>query len=141
MNSETVRQISNNLLTDDLNATPLDVEEHPYISDASYFFDKQQEHEHTIECRALKAWVEQQKEDRKLRKDYSKYLMWTFWAQLFIMYIVLFLIALGCFSLTNEQFIAFFVTVFAEITALVAIVTRYLFSNANSLNISDLFKK
>jgi len=100
------------------------------------YYDKRE-----IRFTILEHWEKQQNEERKLRTQYSNYLLYIFVAQLIIMYYILFLIIRGLVVLTDKQFFIIFVTVFFEITALVAIVTKYLFSNANALNISDLFKK
>jgi hypothetical protein len=56
------------------------------------------------------------------------------------MYLILIFLPLKLIILTNEQFFILFVAVFAEITTLVAIVTKYLFSKDNSLDISELVK-
>jgi len=102
-----------------------------------------QESIHTmgLKSEVLKVWEEQQKQERELRKEYSTQLMNIFWLQLIVMYILLFPVAFGFISLTDEQFSILFVSVLAEITALVTIVTKYLFSKDDALNISDLWAK
>jgi len=98
-------------------------------------------HAMEIKSEVLEVWVQQQNQERELRKDYSTQLMNIFWVQLIVMYLILFPTAFGIIPLTTEQFSILFVSVLVEIAALVTIVTKYLFSKEKTLDISDLWKR
>ena len=94
-----------------------------------------------IRIAILNDWREQQNHDREDRRTYLTYLLCVFILQLILMHGVLFLIAFGKIALTDIQFTMFFVSVLAEIVALVCVVTKYLFPDNKSINILELLQK
>ena len=76
----------------------------------------------------VKAWKDQQAQDRKLRQRYATWLISALGIQTLVVNVVF--ILLGCNVLEAEPWTArlFITSVFAEITALVLIVAKYLFA-------------
>jgi hypothetical protein len=76
----------------------------------------------------VKAWNDQQTQDRKLRERYAHWLMLAMAAQAVV--INLAFVLLGCGVLIVEPWTArvFIAAVFAEIAALVLLVVKYLFT-------------
>lgn len=84
---------------------------------------------HTI----LQIWAIQQSHERDLRKLYATALIIIIAVQVIFMILFFFLIGFRAFSISENQFSIFYVSVFGEITALILIVTKYLFpKDANS---------
>jgi len=76
----------------------------------------------------VKAWKEQQAQDRKMREHYATYLMAAMGAQALVVNVVF--VLMGCGVLSFEAWTAktFIMSVFAEIAAMVLIVVKYLFT-------------
>ena len=85
----------------------------------------------------VSAWKQQQEQDRKLRKLYANWLMCAMSAQVIAINIIFVLI--GCGILKYEQWTAntFVMATFAEISALVLLVVKYLFP-AGTEKVRDL---
>jgi hypothetical protein len=75
----------------------------------------------------VRAWKEQQAQERKLRDRYANLLIWGMGIQ--VLFINVIIILLGTNLITLEPWTArtFVVSVFAEITALVLVVVKFLF--------------
>ena len=86
----------------------------------------------------LKEWGKQQNEERKLRKLYSICFIVILSFQILAMNSVLILLASNVLNLDQNQFNVFFISMFGEITALVLIITRYLFNSKNGINILEI---
>jgi hypothetical protein len=86
----------------------------------------------------LKAWKDQQSQDRDLRARYANWLMLAMGAQILGVNIVY--VLMGC-ELQYDQWTAntFIMGVFAEIAALVLLVVKYLFTPASD-TLLDLIK-
>ena len=86
------------------------------------------------------AWKQQQEQDRKMRKIYATWLMIVMSCQ--IVGINTIFILIGCGVLTFDQWTTntFVVSVFAEISALVLLVVKYLFP-ATSDKVLDLIDR
>ena len=75
----------------------------------------------------VRAWKDQQAQDRKMRERYANLLLWGMGIQ--TAFVNLIVVLIGCKVLVLEQWTGqiFIVSVFAEIAALVLVVTKYLF--------------
>jgi hypothetical protein len=87
----------------------------------------------------LRAWKDQQAQDRKLRSRYATWLMIAMGIQMLVVNVVY--ILMGCGILSYEQWTAntFIMGVFAEVAALVLLIVKYLFTPASD-KILDLMK-
>jgi hypothetical protein len=76
----------------------------------------------------IKAWKDQQAQDRKMRERYANYLIFAMGLQALVMNVIF--VLMGCDALTFEPWTAriFIVSVFAEIASMVLIVVKYLFT-------------
>lgn len=76
----------------------------------------------------VKAWKDQQTQDRKMRARYASYLIMAMGVQTLVVNIIF--ILMGCGVLTFEPGTAktFFLSVFAEIASMVLLVVKYLFT-------------
>ena len=88
----------------------------------------------------VNAWKQQQDQDRKMRKLYATWLMIAMSTQVIGINVIFILI--GCGVLKFEQWTTntFLVSVFAEVSALVLLVVKYLFP-ATSDKILDLIDR
>jgi hypothetical protein len=75
----------------------------------------------------VKAWKDQQVQERKMRERYANLLIWGMGIQ--VVFVNVIVVLIGCKLLMFEPWTAqtFIVSVFAEITALVLVVVKYLF--------------
>lgn len=89
----------------------------------------------------VKAWKDQQTQDRKMRERYANYLILAMGLQAFVMNVIFVLI--GCGVLTFEPWTAktFIVSVFAELAAMVLIVVKYLFTPSSDRVLRFLSEK
>lgn len=87
----------------------------------------------------LRAWKDQQAQDRNLRSRYATWLMIAMGVQMVVINVVF--VLMGCSVLKFEQWTAntFIMGVFAEVAALVLLVVKYLFTPASD-KILDLMK-
>lgn len=74
-----------------------------------------------------KLFLRQKLQDQRLQIGFVIVLVGVFIWQLKTMHDVVYLVGRGEFMLTNTQFMSFFVSVFGEITILMAFMIRYLF--------------
>jgi len=88
----------------------------------------------------LNSWTIQQSEERKLRKLYAICFIFFLGIQLFTLITAFFLIGFQKISISDIQFSAFFISVFGEITALVLIITKYLFPQHDDIRILEQMK-
>jgi hypothetical protein len=88
----------------------------------------------------LNSWTIQQSAERKLRKLYAVCFIIFLGTQLFSLIISFFLIGLQRIIISDIQFSAFFISVFGEMTALVLIITKYLFPQHDDTRILELMK-
>lgn len=90
----------------------------------------------------VNAWKQQQDQDRKMRKMYANWLMGVMSVQVVAINVIFVLI--GCGVLKFEQWTAntFLTATFAEITALILLVVKYLFPATTDriLALIDRFK-
>jgi hypothetical protein len=90
----------------------------------------------------INAWKQQQTQDREIRRVYANWLMVVMSLQIVVINVIFILI--GCGLLKFEQWTAnvFITAVFAEISALVLLVVKYLFpATADKiLDLIDRFK-
>ena len=79
----------------------------------------------------VRAWKDQQAQDRQMRERYANLLIWGMGFQVLFVNVVV--VLLGCKVLVLEQWTAqtFIVSVFVEITALVFVVVKYLFRGSD----------
>jgi len=89
----------------------------------------------------VKAWKEQQAQDRKMREHYATYLMAAMGAQALVVNVVF--VLMGCGVLSFEAWTAktFIMSVFAEIAAMVLIVVKYLFTPSSEKVLQFLAEK
>ncbi len=89
----------------------------------------------------IKAWKDQQAQDRKMRERYANYLIFAMGLQALVMNVIFVLI--GCGALTFEPWTArtFIVSVFAEIASMVLIVVKYLFTPSSDKVLQFLSEK
>jgi hypothetical protein len=71
--------------------------------------------------------IAQKNQDRWNQVIFVKVLLWAFIGQIISMNLLAYAVACGKFTLTNIQFACFFVSVFGEITILMAFMIKYLF--------------
>lgn len=88
----------------------------------------------------LNSWTIQQSAERKLRKLYAVCFIIFLGTQLLSFIISFFLIGLKIITINDMQFSAFFISVLGEITALVLIITKYLFPQRDDTRILELMK-
>jgi len=88
----------------------------------------------------LNSWTIQQSAERKLRKLYAVCFIIFLGIQLFSLIISFFLIGLQRIIINDIQFSAFFISVLGEMTALVLIITKYLFPQHDDTRILELMK-
>ena len=95
-----------------------------------------------INCQVITMLTQtiQQSAERKLRKLYAICFIIFLGVQLLSLIIAFFLIGFKIISIGGMQFNAFFISVFGEITALVLIVTKYLFPQRDNVKILELMK-
>jgi hypothetical protein len=90
----------------------------------------------------VNAWKQQQDQDRKMRKLYATWLMLAMSVQVVVVNIIFVLI--GCGVLKYEPWTAntFVMAVFAEVSALVLLVVKYLFPSTSDkiLELIDSFR-
>jgi hypothetical protein len=89
----------------------------------------------------LSSWETQQTQERKLRRLYAIGFMIILGIQILMMNILFILIGSKSLDFNTTQFNAFFISMFGEITALVLIITKYLFQQGSDSKIFDFFKK
>ena len=75
----------------------------------------------------VKAWKDQQTQDRKLREKYANWLMLALAIQAVIVNVAFVLLGVGLLTVEPWTARTFIVAVFGEIAALVLLVVRYLF--------------
>jgi hypothetical protein len=76
----------------------------------------------------VKAWKDQQAQDRKMRERYATYLMVAMGIQSLVVNIVFVLVGCGVLTFEPGTTKTFIVSVFAEIASMVLIVVKYLFT-------------
>jgi hypothetical protein len=90
----------------------------------------------------ISAWRQQQTQDRAMRRTYARWLMTVLSVQLVVIHVLFLLI--GCRLLSFEPWTAnvFIAAVFAEISAMVLLVVKYLFPATTDkiLDLIDRFK-
>lgn len=91
---------------------------------------------HTV----VAAWEGQQNEERKLRSGYAKWLLVALSAQMVVVNVVFFLLAVGVLVVAPAIANAFIIGVFAEIAGMTLIVVKYLFPEAGS-QVAKLIEK
>jgi hypothetical protein len=89
----------------------------------------------------IKAWRDQQAQDRKMRERYATYLILAMGIQAFVVNVVF--VLMGCSVLTVEAWTAntFIMAVFAEIAAMVLIVVKYRFTPSSDKVLQFLGEK
>lgn len=89
----------------------------------------------------VKAWKDQQTQDRKMRERYANYLILALGLQSLVVNTIFVLI--GCGVLTFEPWTArtFIMSVFAEMAAMVLIVVKYLFTPSSDKVLQFLSEK
>jgi hypothetical protein len=89
----------------------------------------------------VKAWKDQQIQDRRMRERYANYLIAAMGLQTLVVNVVFVLIGVG--MLTFEPWTArtFIMAVFAEIAAMVLIVIKYLFTPSSDKVLQFLHEK
>jgi hypothetical protein len=89
----------------------------------------------------VKAWKDQQAQDRKMRERYATYLIVAMGLQAITINVVF--VLMGCGVLTFEAWTArtFILSVFAEIAAMVLIVVKYLFTPSSDKVLQFLGQK
>ncbi len=86
-----------------------------------------QDRSHQIRT-VVKAWKDQQAQDRKMREQFATYLLVALGLQATIVNIVFILIGCGVLSFESWTAKTFIMAVFAEIAAMVLIIVKYLFT-------------
>lgn len=76
----------------------------------------------------VKAWNDQQTQDRKLREKFARYLMVALAIQAVLVNVFFLLMGFGLFSVEQWTARLFVALVFGEIAALVLVVVKYLFA-------------
>ena len=94
---------------------------------------------HTLHA-ALASWAAQQSEERRLRKLYAICFAVILALQILFINLIFALIGFQRLTITEIQFKVFFVSMFGEITALVLIVTKYLFREDGNVKFIDIIK-
>jgi hypothetical protein len=86
----------------------------------------------------IKAWKDQQTQDRRMREQYARWLMLAMAAQAFIINVVY--VLMGCGVLNFEAWTArtFIMAVFGEIAALMLLVVKYLYTPSSEKILSFL---
>ncbi|MBI1917274.1 MAG: hypothetical protein HYS12_21450 [Planctomycetes bacterium] len=89
----------------------------------------------------VKAWKDQQAQDRKMRERYAIYLIVAMGVQALVVNVVF--VLMGCGVLSFEAWTAktFIMSVFAEIAAMVLIVVKYLFTPSSEKVLQFLDEK
>lgn len=89
----------------------------------------------------VKAWKDQQAQDRKMRERYANYLIAAMGLQALVVNVIFVLI--GCAVLNFEPWTArtFIMSVFAEMAAMVLIVVKYLFTPSSDKVLQFLSEK
>ena len=75
----------------------------------------------------VQTWEHQQREERKLRRDYASRLLWIWVVQAFVVNLAFVLIGLRILVVDQWVANAFILSVFVELVGMVLIVMRYLF--------------
>ena len=75
----------------------------------------------------VKSWERQQDEERMLRRQYAKWLMWAVTVQVVVANVAFFLIGSGDLAVPQWVASVFFGSVFAEVSGLAFLVVKYLF--------------
>lgn len=89
---------------------------------------------------ALASWAAQQSEERRLRKLYAVCFAVILALQILFMNLIFSFIGFQLLAITEVQFKVFFISMFGEITALVLIVTKYLFGKDGNVKFIDIIK-
>lgn len=111
-------------------------------SDVDTFGKLRQIEDRSHQVRTLvKAWKDQQTQDRKMRERYATCLIGAMGVQALVVNVVF--VLMGCGVLTFEAWTArtFIMSVFAEIAAMVLIVVKYLFTPSSDRVLQFLDEK
>lgn len=79
----------------------------------------------------VKAWEEQQKEERKMRSSYARRLLWALFAQIGLVNLAFFMIGSGCLKVEEWTARIFIMAVFTEISGMVFFIVKYLFAKGD----------
>ena len=90
----------------------------------------------------VSAWRQQQTQDRAMRRTYARWLMTVLSVQLFVIHVCFILIGCGYLKFEPWTVNVFVAAVFAEISAMVLLIVKYLFPPTTDkiLDLIDRFK-
>jgi hypothetical protein len=88
----------------------------------------------------VKAWKQQQDQDRKMRKMYATWLLLAMSIQIVGIHVIFILIGVGLLEFQQWTTNTFIVSVFAEVSAMALLVVKYLFP-ATSDKVLDLIDR
>lgn len=88
----------------------------------------------------VRAWKQQQDQDRKMRKTYATWLLLAMSAQIVAIHIIFILIGTGGLEFQQWTTNTFVMSVFAEVSAMALLVVKYLFP-ATSDKVLDLIDR
>ncbi len=77
------------------------------------------------------AWKDQQKEERTMRGNYARLLLWALFSQIFLVNIAFFLLGFGCLKVDEWTARVFIMAVFGEISGMVFFIVKYLFAKGD----------
>jgi hypothetical protein len=88
----------------------------------------------------LKAWGDQQDDERGLRREYAKKLIIAMFVQLAVVDVAFVAIGVGWLDVPETAINTFIISVFGEIAAMVFFITKYLFPKVGK-EVLDLIEK
>jgi hypothetical protein len=129
-------------MSEDLKNLVRDVERSLSSADADTYGKLRRIHDRSHQIRTIvKAWKDQQTQDRKWRERYATYLMIAIGVQALIVNAVFVLIGLNVLTFEAWTARTFIMSVFAEIAAMGLVVVKYLFTPLSDNVLLFLSKK